>query len=85
MVLASVPYPPAIARWIPIVESVAAAVVISATNPLDEALLPYLLAPGFAAGVTVGLRGAVLASGLAAMVLLGSPVAAIRVKPQTTT
>jgi len=44
-------------------------------EPLPETLLPYLIAPALAAGLTGGTRMAVLAAGLGALVLmLGKPV-----------
>lgn len=59
--------------WLPVAESVAAAAVIASAVPLNEALIPYLLAPSLAAGLLGGAARAVTASGLAGIVLLLPP------------
>jgi len=74
-VLASLPWPDRIAWWIPIAEGVMAAAIIAGTNPLNEALLPYLLVPALGAGLSRGLRGVavtVLMSGLVIIAARGS-------------
>ena len=68
---ASIPLQGEMARRMqPVVEAVAAAVVISASAPQQEYFLPYLIAPALAAGLAGGAMPAVIAVGLAAAVSL---------------
>ena len=70
-VLASIPVSnPNLARLQPVLEAVAACVVILLVEPLPESMLPYLLAPALSAGLTFGFTSAVTTSGLGALVLL---------------
>jgi signal transduction histidine kinase len=76
--LASVPLPvSALSRARPLLEAVAAALVIVSTTPLPEPLLPYLVVPPLAAGLLTGAIAAISASGLSLAVLaLGRYLAA---------
>ncbi|MGD9957240.1 MAG: GAF domain-containing sensor histidine kinase [Candidatus Nanopelagicales bacterium] len=76
-VLVSLPLPRrwAILRWRPLLEAVAASVVIGLTEPLQTALLPYLIVPPLAAGLISGIGFALLASALSAAALVGARVA----------
>ena len=68
---ASIPLQGELARRMqPVVEAVAAAVVIAVAAPQEEVFLPYLIAPALAGGLTGGLVTAVTAVGMAAAVLL---------------
>jgi signal transduction histidine kinase len=70
-IAATAPLPqPSLFRAQPIVESVAASVLMVLLQPLPEPLLPYLIAPALAAGLRSGFVTGVLASGLAALTLL---------------
>jgi signal transduction histidine kinase len=61
---------PVVRRLLPTVEACIAAIAIVAPPADRTGLLPYLLAPAFAAGLLYGLVPAVIASGLSALVLL---------------
>ncbi|ABK52747.1 putative signal transduction histidine kinase [Acidothermus cellulolyticus 11B] len=66
-------------RWrhlLPTVEAVIAAVGIIAPPGARESLLPYLLAPAFAAGLRFGLTAALVTPGAAAVVLFAGYAAA---------
>ena len=68
---ASIPLQGEMARRMqPVVEAIAAAIVISAAAPQQEYFLPYLIAPALAAGLAGGVIPAVTAVGLAAAVFL---------------
>ncbi len=54
----------------PVAEAVLACCVMLLVEPLPETLLPYLLAPALAAGLWGGVRTAVTAAGLGALVLM---------------
>jgi signal transduction histidine kinase len=54
----------------PTVEAVLACCLMLTLEPLPESLLPYLLAPALAAGLTGGVRIAVTTAGLGALVLM---------------
>ncbi len=72
-VAASIPVPVAwrpVAAFQPVIEAVLACCVMLILEPLPETLLPYLLAPALAAGLTGGARVAVMTTGLGALVLL---------------
>ncbi len=71
--LASTPLPVGlgpVASFAPVVEAVLACCAMLVVEPLPETLLPYLLAPALAAGLTGGVRIAITATGLAALALL---------------
>lgn len=77
-VLASLPLPrrwPWL-RWRPVAEAVAAGAVIGLTDPLQTALLPYLIVPPLAAGLVSGIGFALLASTLSVAAVAGGRVAA---------
>jgi hypothetical protein len=61
---------PVVRRLLPTVEACIAAIAIVAPPADRSGLLPYLLAPAFAAGLLYGLVPAVIASGFSASVLL---------------
>ncbi len=61
---------PVVRRLLPTLEACIAAIAIVAPPADRSGLLPYLLAPAFAAGLLYGLVPAVIASGLSAFVLL---------------
>ncbi len=70
-VLATIPVSnPKLARPQPVLEAVAACLIILTLEPLPEAMLPYLLAPALAAGLTFGFTSAIMTTGLGALVLL---------------
>ncbi len=70
-VTASIPFhSPTLTRLGPAVEILLACVAVLLVEPLPETLLPYLLAPALAAGLSGGFAAAGMASGLAALVLL---------------
>jgi signal transduction histidine kinase len=56
--------------WLAVSEAVAAAAVIGSVSPLQDVLLPYLLAPALAAGLRGGARFAVMGAGLPCLVLI---------------
>ena len=56
--------------WLPVVESALTAALILSTNPMDSTLLPYLLAPAMAAGLTAGFAAATTTAGVAALVII---------------
>ena len=58
----------------PVAEAVLASAAMLVIEPLPETLLPYLLAPALAAGLVGGVRIAVTACGLAALVLMAGRV-----------
>ena len=58
--------------WRPVLEALAATWLIAGTGPLEESLLPYLAAPALAAGLLVGVRLVVLATGMSAAVFVVS-------------
>ena len=60
----------AVLRWTPVLEAVITTVLVLSTDPLDVALLPYLLAPCLAAGLFSGLPVVITAAGLSALTLL---------------
>lgn len=76
-VLASLPLPRGwtILRWRPLAEAVAAGAVIGLTDPLQTALLPYLIVPPLAAGLVSGISFALLASALSVAALAGGRAA----------
>lgn len=76
-VLVSLPLPRrwTFLRWRPLLEAVAAAVIIGLTEPLQTALLPYLIVPPLAAGLISGVGFALLASALSTAALVGARVA----------
>lgn len=57
-------------RWRPSVEELLAATIIASTQPLDVALLPYLVVPALSAGLIGGWTLAVITAGSAALVML---------------
>lgn len=67
---------PVLARLLPTVEACIAAAAVIAPPHDRTVLLPYLLAPAFAAGLLTGALPAVTTSGLAAAVLLTGHIAA---------
>ena len=70
-VAANVPLPSLSAqRAQPVAEAVLAAAVVLTVEPLQEGLLPYLMAPAFAAGVTYGVGITAATAGSAAFVLV---------------
>ncbi len=69
-VAAVLPTRPLLVRGALVVEVVGSALAVAYTGGGNSPLLPYLLAPAFAAGLFFGLRGAILASGWAAAVLV---------------
>ncbi len=72
-VAASLPVPArwaAVAPFQPVAEAVLACGSCCSLEPLPETLLPYLLAPALAAGLAGGVRTAVTAAGLGALVLM---------------
>jgi len=77
-IAASLPVPErwsAVAQFQPVAEAVLACIAMLVVEPLPETLLPYLLAPALAAGLAGGVRIAVMAAGLSALVLmLGRPL-----------
>jgi signal transduction histidine kinase len=76
-VLASIPLPEVWRPWAPfqpVSEAVLACVLMLLLEPLPETLLPYLMAPALAAGLTGGVRTAITATGLSGLVLLSGPV-----------
>jgi signal transduction histidine kinase len=76
-VLVSLPLPRrwTFLRWRPLLEAVAAAGIIGLTDPLQTALLPYLIVPPLAAGLISGVGFALLASALSTAALVGARVA----------
>lgn len=76
-VLASVPLPRrwGALRWRPLAEAVAAGAVIGLTDPLQSALLPYLIVPPLSAGLTSGIGFALVASTLSIAAVVGARVA----------
>ena len=76
-VLTSLPLPRTWAwrRWRPIAEAVAAGAVIGLGQPLEASLLPYLIVPPLAAGLTSGIGFALLASALSAAAVAGGLLA----------
>jgi signal transduction histidine kinase len=69
-IFASLVRGPALLRWTPVVEAIITTVLVLSTDPLDTALLPYLLAPCLAAGLLSGLPVVIVAAGLSALTLL---------------
>jgi len=70
-VAANVPLPsPRAQRYQPVAEAVLAATIVLTVEPLQEGLLPYLLAPAFVAGITFGAGIASVTVGAALFVLL---------------
>jgi signal transduction histidine kinase len=68
--LASLRWPTRLAWIIPIIEGVLAAAVAAGTDPLNVALLPYLVVPALTAGLARGLQLVLITSGLSAAVLI---------------
>ena len=58
-------------RPMPAVESAAAAAIILVAAPQTFVLLPYLIAPALAGGLGAGVVGALLSSGIPALLLVG--------------
>lgn len=77
-VLASVPWSERIAWWIPTAEGILAAAVIAGSDPLNEALLPYLIVPALGAGLARGLWGAVITVVMSGLVVLGAKAPSLR-------
>jgi signal transduction histidine kinase len=65
---------PTLVRAQPVVEAVAASLLMLALQPLPTSLLPYLIAPAMAAGLRSGFTTAVTASGLSTLSLLLGPM-----------
>jgi signal transduction histidine kinase len=80
-VAASLSYPQRLAPWVPVAEAVAATLIMVASRPFDPNVLPYLIAPAFAAGITFGARMAVTAIGLATLVLLAARATSVADEP----
>src|SRR5581483_4389691 len=63
---------PLVGRLLRIAEALIAAVAIVATVEPTSPLFPYLIAPTFAGGLLVGVTGAIVSPGFAALVLVGA-------------
>ncbi|MBV9291974.1 MAG: GAF domain-containing sensor histidine kinase [Frankiales bacterium] len=63
---------PLVGRLLRIVEAMIAAVAIVATFEPTSPLFPYLIAPTFAGGLLVGVTGAIVSPGFAALVLVSA-------------
>jgi signal transduction histidine kinase len=68
-IAASLPWPARVASLVPVAEGVLAAAIIAGTDPLNEALLPYLVVPVLASGLASGARGAVVTAVMSGLVL----------------
>jgi len=63
-VIASIPLPRRYARFVPLAEGVAVSILIGQIAPLPEPLLPYLVVPAIAAGLTAEVPAVVITTGL---------------------
>jgi signal transduction histidine kinase len=77
-ILASLPWSARVAWWIPTAEGVLAAAVIAGSAPLNEALLPYLIVPALAGGLSRGLWGAIVTVVMSGLVILGAKAPSFR-------